>query len=238
MAKPVSRQGLVNALVLALLLGVLVTQAVQVGATHSPADKAIASGSTIQEVSPAATTPGIGTDANNILTTRLKTSSPSDLMLQVTLECSILTDVVAEGSGTPGSTSSGSAQGTIRVWVVIDDSYIVPINNVSGTPQPGNHSVGDDDDKVTFCNRHHKVDITDAEVAADGTDTQRHFIRTKAANAFNWVALNLGNGQHTIDVRADFTSGPGNTTGSTSSGFVGNRLVLVEPTKMANDVVI
>ena len=230
-------RGIANALVVALLVGLVATQAFSAFATHQPADKAVASGSTIQGVRPATTTAGIGTDANNILTASVKTAAPTDLQLQVTLECSILTTANIPGSTTPGTTQTGSAEGAIRVWVVVDDTYIVPINNISGNPQPGTHSLGDDDDKVTFCNRMHEVRAQDTESVQDGLDAQRHFIRTKDANAFNWVALNLGRGPHVIDVRADLTTSAVGT-GSSADGFVGNRLVLINPSKMANDISI
>lgn len=204
-------------------------------ATHAPANKVAASGESISPVEPAATTPGIGSDANNILTARLKTSSPTDLVLAVTLECSLITEVVVPGSTAQGTTSSGNTEGQIRIWIVVDDTYIVPIMDGTGTVK--GHAIGTDSDKVTFCNREHRVAVTDAEDARDGVDRQEHYLRTKDANAFNWIALNLGSGIHQIDVRADFTSAY-DATGSSSSGLVGNRSLVVTPTKLANDATI
>jgi hypothetical protein len=238
MAKRPSKQGLSTGILVVLLAGVLVSQALQAGATHKPADKALASGDAITDVAPAPNAAGMGTDANNIATATLRTSGPSDLILTAAVECSILTDVINNAAGN-GATSTGQAEGRIQVWIVVDDSYIVPITNVSSNPQPGNHSTGTDSDKVTYCNRLHRQEITDTEDPEDGTDRERNFIRTKSANSFNWVALNMGPGIHTIDLRAGFDqpSAP-QGTGSTASGLVGNRILVIEPVKMANDITV
>lgn len=204
-------------------------------ATHAPANKVAASGDSITPVPPAGTTTGVGSDANNIMTATLRTSSPTDLVLAVTLECSLITTVVVPGTTAQGATSSGNAEGQIRIWIVVDDTYIVPIMDGTGTVK--GHAIGTDSDKVTFCNREHRVTVTDTEDAKDGIDRQQHYLRTKDANAFNWVALNLGSGIHQIDVRADFTS-TYDTTGSSSSGLVGNRSLVVTPAKLANDATI
>lgn len=201
-----------------------------------PADKAVAAGSTIQDLQPSSS----GTP---ILTATLKTSKPEDLLLDVSLECSIITDVTAQGSPTPGSTSTGEASGAIRVWLTLDSpSNIIPIQDASSPPQnPG--PFGNDSDKVTFCDRDHQVSVTDAENAPDGTDTLHEYLRTKSANAFNWVRLNTGSGTHTVTLWAEFDSPShdslaANTDGSTSTGFVGNRTLVIEPTKLANNAVI
>lgn len=230
MARRPSTRSVGNALLVLLLGGVLVTQALQAMATHQPADKVAAGSSKIQAV-PIATTAGAGTNANNIIgPVTIKTSKPTDLMLHVSLECSILTDVTSSNS-----TLSSSAEGLIRVWVVIDDTTIVPISSSSSPPQdppPG----GTDSDKVTFCNRVHQLSQQDAENPTDGVDTTRSFIRTKNANAFNWLRLNMGSGLHEIEVRADLATPTSGT--ATAEGFVGNRVLLIEPAKLANDIVI
>jgi hypothetical protein len=197
----------------------------QAVATHQPADKVVASGSTIEELEPTGQT---------ILSGTLRTSTPEDLILQVTLECSIITDVLVPG-GDDKTVSSGESEGRIKVWVVIDSAadgsggYTVPVTNI-GSQQ----GVGADNDKVTFCNRNNKITITDTE-DGDGVDQHENYLRTKDANGFNWLALNLGNGVHKIEVRAEFDRPVAEANGSTSSGLVGNRTLIVQPTKLAND---
>jgi hypothetical protein len=230
MARRPTRRDFSTGILIVLLAGVLVSQALEASANHVPADKVAAASEELVKVPPASGT-GAGSSANTILgPVTIRSSKPSDLMLHVTLECSILTEVTSSNS-TPNS----SASGRIRVWVVIDSTNIVPISGSSSPPQnPGPY--GSDIDKVTFCNREHQLQQTDAENPTDGIDTTRSYINTKDANAFNWLRLNMGSGIHTIEVRADLdtaTSGTG-----TASGFVGNRVLLVEPAKLANDATI
>jgi len=237
----------VAAILLALVVGLLMWNiSLNQADAAGGANKVVANGSTIEVIEPNGT--------ETLLSTTFKSSSPSDLLIQVTLECSILTRVHNQGGGDV-DTSTGEAEGEIRVWAEFDGA-IVPINSVSSNPQPqpGNGSLpGADIDKVTFCNRHHRFTVTDTEQQGpmdppDGTDTYSTYLRTKTANAFNWVWLNTGNGDHTLVIKAQFTGSPTSTTCSDedpandaqncASGLVGNRTVIVEPTHMANNTTV
>lgn len=231
--------GVTNMLLGALLL-TLVLNPMFANADHQPADKVVASGGTVEEVGTSDTAvPGEPIDGpTELLATTFKTSSPTDLMLHLTLECSIITDVTTPGSGEPASISTGEAEGRIKVWMTFDSEDpavgVIAINSTSSNPQPHNpSSPGEDIDKVTFCNRAHKQTLTDMEEEQDGNDELRTYLRTKAANAFNWVYMNTGNGLHTVRVWAEFVPGT-ITPESSASGFVGNRMLIVEPTKMSN----
>lgn len=207
-----------------------------------PANKAVASGSTLQDVTPSAT-------GSQIMQATFKTSKPEDLLMSVSLECSIITDVVVPGTTAAGGKSTGEAAGAIKVWLTIDsDTNIIPITDSSAPPQdPSQQRTGTEADKVTFCDRDHKATVTDTEQPQDGTDALEEYQFTKTANDFNWVRLNAGSGVHIVKVWAQFIpkdpSDPANATatttdGSTSAGFVGNRTLIIEPTKLANNAVI
>jgi hypothetical protein len=207
-----------------------------------PADKAVAAGSTLQDVSPSAT-------GTQIMQATFKTSKPEDLLMSVSLECSIITDVVVPGTTAAGGSSTGEAAGAIKVWLTIDnDTTIVPITDTSAPPQdPSQQKAGTEADKVTFCDRDHKATLTDTESPQDGTDALEEYQFTKTANDFNWVRLNAGSGTHIVKVWAQFIpkdpSDPANasattTADSTAKGFVGNRTLIIEPTKLANNAVI
>lgn len=198
-------------------------------ATHTPADKVVASGRKVQVVAPQAKV--------ELLAATLRTAKPTDLMMHVALECSIITDVVTGGSGTPaGGTSTGNAEGEVRVWIEIDGVALpVPIMSSSAPPQDP-PPLGDDSDKVTFCDRYHQQNAADQETSPDGLDRYETYLETKDANAFNWVRLNMGNGVHTIQVFGTLTtSAVGNAS---AQAFVGNRTLIVEPAKLANDAQI
>jgi len=236
------------ALLAVLLLASWLSQ--QASANHTPADKVVAAGSTVQRVP--ANEPG----KTFLMGATMKTSKPTDLILMVTAECSIITDVTTGPDTTADTTSAQEAEGRIRMWVEIDGKQ-VPINSMSNPPQdPAAQPAGEEKDKVTFCNRVHRQELTDGENDDDGIDKMRTYLKTKDANAFNWLRLNLGSGLHTIQVYADLcvrttvtTAGvqcdkttptlpTAGTGGAAAEGFVGNRSIIVVPSKLANDATI
>ncbi|HEV2756811.1 MAG TPA: hypothetical protein VG318_13665 [Actinomycetota bacterium] len=213
-------------------------------ATHTPADKAVAAGSKV-EVFSANGTDKIGAE---LLRVTLKTSKPTDLMMHVAAECEVFTQYTRDGK-----TSVNEAAGSARLWLEFDGK-IVPINTVSEPPQdPAAQPTGGESDKVTFCEREEAFEKSDNNVLCVGEqpaplpappvnncEFEDWFQRTKSANAFNWVRLNAGSGEHTIvlrgDVRANGTASPGDVTDVRAA--VGNRTLIVEPTKMSNDTLI
>ncbi len=193
-------------------------------ANHLPADKPFAAASKTVRFSPGDRVP--------LLSATVRNSKPTDVILQVTLECSIITDNVIAGSGTAGATQESQTRGRVRTWIEID-GQIVPIISQSSPPQnpppPGN-----DSDKVTFCNRVFNRTVQDSE--QDGIDRSRDYIETKTANAFNWVRLNMGSGVHTIVLYGELTHSA--TPGSSASAYVGNRSLVGIPGKFANDATV
>ncbi|HWH28158.1 MAG TPA: hypothetical protein VNU26_04210 [Mycobacteriales bacterium] len=128
------------------------------------------------------------------------------------------------------------SQASVVAWLEMDGA-IVPIESASAPPQDGSSPpAGNDEDKVTFCDREYQRTVTDQEDPTDGIDGEDDYIRTKSSHAFNWVRLNAGSGLHTIELKAEILAE------STAEGFaeaiVGNRTLLIEPTKMANNAVI
>lgn len=186
------------------------------GAAGEPADKASVAGDDVQVVSPGAKDP--------ILTEIVKTSSPTDLILEVSLECSIITDVTTSGNETD------QAEGGVLIWVSIDGSPYtehVPVSAQDTT-----------EGRVTFCNRFHQQSVADLN---DDDAKIETYLRTKDANAFNWMALNVGAGTHTIRVMATLEGTPecdGTpltvTGGTCAKALIGNRTLIVEPTKAAH----
>jgi hypothetical protein len=212
-------------------LGVVAAGAVITGASsaygnHVPADKPFAAASKTVKFSPGERVP--------LLSTTVRNSKPTDLMLQVAMECSILTDNVIVGSDQPGAQESAMTEGTVRAWIEVD-GQVVPIISQSEASQPP-PAPGDDTDKVTFCNRVFNRTVQDAEDPQDGYDRSRDYIETKSANSFNWVRLNMGSGTHEIVLYADLSHFA--TTQSSASAYVGNRSLIGLPGKFANDATI
>src|SRR5687767_5733174 len=120
MARRPTRRDLSTGILIVLLAGVLVAQTMGAGATHMPADKAAANGNKIVVV-PAVPVPDSPT-GTEILRAKMKTSKPQDLVFNVNLECSIITNVYTQGGATPGPnnakrSSTQEAEGRLRVWV-------------------------------------------------------------------------------------------------------------------------
>jgi hypothetical protein len=165
-----------------------------------------------------------------LLTATLRTSSVQDLILSVSLECTILT-ALTTGDGPEDNADTATATSTIQVWTEFDGN-IIPINDISA---PGDHKpgIGNDTDKVVFCNREYSRSVTDTEDDDDGLDTTSDYISTKSSHGFEWVLLNAGRGIHTITVKATLTTSTVQT--ATATAVVGNRILVVEPGHFANN---
>ena len=152
-----------------------------------------------------------------VLETFIKTSSPQDAIISVSLECSLVTDVFSSTvqDHPDGYTAVGEARARVVVWVEIDG---VPVT-----------IAGDDEDgRITFCDRLHRQEISDIDEDT-GNFTIRQLQKTMSANAFNWFAFDLGSGVHHVAVKATIEAG--NTEGSFAQGGIGKRTVVVEPTR-------
>jgi hypothetical protein len=206
------------------------------------ANKATAAASTVLNIGPGVKKP--------LLSATIKTSKTEDLVLQLSMECSILTNVVVKGSSDKGASTLLQASASVRAWVEVD-GHIVPVDASSSPPQtPALQALGTEKDKATFCDRVHARNITDKEDLLDGHDLETDYQRTKSANAFNWLRLNVGSGTHLIKVYGDFTVLPATECGvqqpplplvkktlstDCALAWVGNRTLIIEPTKTANN---
>lgn len=199
-------------------------------ATHEPANKGAAAGSDIDEVS----------DAAPILSETMKVSSPEDLIIQVTAECSILTQLT-----TNNDSLNSRAFGSVRLWVEID-GHRVPVSvddtAVDGDDEDSDGADASDIGEVTFCNRAYERTVEDQEdnTPPDGVDEESDYIDTRTANAFNWLALDTGfiydepfNGNNILTVKlfADYDT---TTAGEAlAEAFVGSRTMIIEPIKLS-----
>jgi hypothetical protein len=202
--------------------------------SHQPANKGAAAGSDIDEVDQ-----GAAGEDDLILSETMKVSSPQDLIIQVTSECSILTSLLTQG-GPDVEQVSARSFGQVELYVTIDGKRVpVAADDTDG-------EVGE----VVFCNRAYQRTITDDEDPSDGIDTERDFIATRTANAFNWLAIDTGtaydspdNGNNILTVQLwaqyERTNDPGTcptepgTEETCSEAFVGSRTMIIEPIKLS-----
>lgn len=232
-----------------LATGYLATRA---DANHQPADKVAATGSTVQILK----NDGIGAselpgnpvapdDTKAVLEATLKTSDPSDLLVQVSAECALwtLTKSVDDPDDLP---STSRAEATVTMWLTLDSND----PDVGRVPVSGTEDGGD----VVFCDRAQQLrtqdlEDDDPECSTDPEDPDactyvELFQRTRNANGFNWVSFNLGKGLHTIRLWAHLetknsTSGPAeldDSNAAASAAGIGKRTMLIQPVKFPHHV--
>lgn len=191
-------------------------------AGHEPAQKVAAAGSDVDEVG----------DSTPVLSETVRVSSTQDLVLQLTAECSILT-ALTTNNDTPTSTAFGS----VRMRIEIDGT---PVAVATDETTASEDDADDDDDQigeVTFCNRTYSRTVTDEEEPEDGIDEEDDFIRTRTANAFNWLALDIGfnyddpaNGNNIVEIVVFADYDTDEMGEAVAEAFVGSRTLIAEPT--------
>src|SRR5438270_838203 len=103
---------LAAALTLLLVRSAKHTTGTTSAADHLPADKMTVSAATTNISAP-------GADVT-LLSGTLRTSTPADLLISATAECSIVTNVTTTG------TDDQKAEGVVNMWIVIDSTRVVP----------------------------------------------------------------------------------------------------------------
>jgi hypothetical protein len=185
-------------------------------ATGIPANKTAASGSETEIIG-----------ANNsavVLSETVKINNPTDLIIDVSAECALLTQVTSTANG-----STSRAMGQIKMWVTIDGKY-VPVS-----------AEDSDHGQVVFCSRAQEQQWTDGTVPPDdGKDQLRQYLDTRDANAFNWMALNVGetyqgttDNVHKVELHASWVTSTSGA-GAIATAIVGNRTMILEPVKAWN----
>ena len=213
-----------SAIMLALVAGLLFWNMAldQADAGHEPANKTASSAVSLVDFDTSAV----------LLSETMRVSSVQDLVLSVSAECSILTTMTVGGEDM--ATDSASAAGQVNINVTIDGTP-VPISTFDqDAAKPG---VQTDDGTVTFCEREDRQSVRDAEDPADDTDEERIYERTKSANSWNWLAIDVGktyddpaNGNNIVEVVVNGYYDTTVTGRATADAYVGQRILVAEPT--------
>jgi hypothetical protein len=190
-----------------------------VGASHQPghlpADKVAVASSNIEFLGTSITgEPPAATQEAEVLHTRIRASNRVDLLISLTSECALWTDVTTIG------TDDSEAFAQVRMWVEINGEPVPVSEPVNGET--------DDDGKVVFCNRTYQR-VT--EFHGDDEDHQiETYFATRSANAFNWIALDLPNGIHDITVMAEVVARVQPI--ARAQGAIGYRSLIIEPVRL------
>jgi hypothetical protein len=184
-------------------------------ATHQPADKIAISGSGV-EVMNAGLTSGSSSDVHTLATGTLRTSSPTDLIFRVTAECALWTDIATVGN------AESEAVASVKMWIELDGNPVAVASD----------DTGEEAGKVVFCNRAYRMETLNFDEDA----TIKQYLKTRSANAFNWITLNVGSGIHSVALKTQLDSSVSGT--GFAKAAVGKRTLIVEPVKLANDAFI
>jgi hypothetical protein len=221
----------ISAVAAAAILGAAVFAVVspKADAHHEPANKFAAAGSDVDEV--------FAEEDTVVLSETMKVSTPFDLLLQATAECSILTELT-----TSNDSPSSDAFGSVRLRVEIDGTPVPVASDDTATGGGADDATDDDNEigEVTFCNRAYHRDVTDDENPADGQDIEHDFIDTRTANAFNWIATDVGrvydnpaNGNNIVRIELIADYDVEATDNAVANAFVGSRTLVAEPTNLS-----
>lgn len=172
----------------------------------------------------------------NVMTTQIKTSNPADLFISPSLITGIYTSTTVTGNNT-GSKSSATAQGGVQVRILVD--------GVPGTAFPD--STGDG---VTFDQRIQTLSANLGNIftscfAAGGTtgtgcvltpEQISLVLQTTSAHSFNFIALNVGAGTHTVTVQAQLDVSATGTNGglASASALYGLGSLTVDSVRLVN----
>lgn len=196
-------------------VGLLVLGVLSLGflvAAHEPANQmnVAASESEVAFVEPG--------DSAVVLEETLRVSNPTDLILSVTSECSILSELATQGN------DRQSTNGQLKLHVTIDGEHV---------------AVSDEDadaGRVVFCDRTYQRET----MQFDDEDARiEDFLGTRQANAFGWVALDAGeldldgDGLLTVELHAEYEES--STELADSYAAIGNRTLIIQPTRAKND---
>lgn len=145
-----------------------------------------------------------------IVSGTIKTSTPSDLIVSHNQECAIHTGLnLDEGTGE----ATSAIREEIRLVV---DGTVVP-----ATFADPHTSAPDQFGLITMCGRAYNMDtnvlstLFDLCEAVEGIEGVTYecpdeifldsYIRTKQAHSWDWVVLNVGSGEHVVEVQAKIT---------------------------------
>lgn len=183
-------------------------------AAHQPANKTSVAGAESDAVfvEPSG-------EAVSVLHETLKVSGPTDLVLSFTAECSILSQIKTVGD------DHVETHGSLKVHLTVDGAH-VPVSEEDL-----------DEGRVVFCDRTYQR--TTSNFTEDEEATIEDYLRTRSANAFNWVALDAGrldaDGDGLIRVEAWVEYDEANVGQGDSEGVIGNRTLLIQPVMAKND---
>ena len=193
----------------------------------------------------AAASGNCNTGPTALLTGTIKLSTPKNLVVDVTMDCSTLTDVST--TTTSNTSSSAEAASGVHAWLTLTPAGqtpsptvgVIPVDpnrSTAGTPPANAAQINSGD--VTFCNRDLYLKQTLTSTSAITLATTLN-IESQYANAFNWVSLPDNNTSQTETVTLwGETISSGSTSGGgteAAASWVGQRTMILTPANTAQN---
>lgn len=154
----------------------------------------------------------------DILDGSLRLSTQNDMIVSVTMECALWTEVIVHDEPSMGPTNS-RAEARIIAWPEVD--------GVKAGPE------------VVFCDRVHEVELIEQFTGEDDdTDnlTMRQYLATRSANAFNWLIIDpaVGPEDNVLDIviKATMEQAVTEDSENTAYGAVGTRTLVITPVRL------
>lgn len=168
-------------------------------------------------------------------------ASQKDLVVDVSLECSLFTQTEVKSKG--GNKDTSTAEAGVYVRVLVDDvpmePYYIHPDNLDPDANPG----------VTFCRRSQEMSAVFQGLFEQCIDAEGHvflnedcleyeelnlILDTTNANAFNFVRKDLPQGTYNIRVQAMISSDSSANNGSADAwGAIGKGSAIVEEVRFA-----
>lgn len=197
-------------------LGALATGS---ASADNPADKVGVAGSTMTKMEVARTDTQNHSKTHTLLSGTIKTSSPTDLLIQPTAETALWTTVATVGN------DSSEAKARITCWIELDGERVLVSSDYTEAGLSRKQA-----SEVVFDKRAHRMetmqfDDEDAEI--------EHFLKTRSANGFNWITFDVGNREHSLEFKGRLDVEVDDARAE-AKAIVGPRTLIVEPVKLAN----
>lgn len=169
---------------------------------------------------------------STVLSGKIHTATPKDLLIGVSLETSLSTDTQVKSSG--GTKDTSTATAGIEVKVLVDGLEAAPGAVVfDKRMQQLSASLGGYYTNCTDANGDGIVDvINECELAPEEIQL---LLNTTAAHHFNFIQANLGQGVHEVVVKAKISNSALYVNGSaTASALLGKGSLSIEEVQAVN----
>ncbi len=171
---------------------------------------------------------------STVMSGQIHTATPKDLLIGVSLETTLITDTTVKSSG--GVKDTSTAESGIQVKVLVDGLEASPgVVVFDRRKQQLTATLGGYYTNCVDANQDGITDVlTECELAPEEIGL---LLDTTAAHHFNFIQANLGQGTHSVVVKAKISNNTVFANGTaSSSALLGNGSLSVEEVQAVNSI--